>query len=141
MSEITFHIKVFCFNSNVAQQNNICNSLCQLFRFLPKFASTRIYISNFRAKIKKEPFRHKTETEEGYRESKINSYGQKLKADLAVVVFLFGWGFFYTAFLFEGTQTGGVGYFIEVIQTLADGSEITRCQIFDGFQSPAFGSG
>ena len=49
-----------------------------------------------------------------------------LKSDLAVAVFLFSWRFLYAAFLFEGTQTGGVGDFIEIIQTLADGSEIAR---------------
>ena len=50
--EITFHIKVFCFNSNLAQQNNICNSLCKLFRFLPEFANTCFYTSKFRANSK-----------------------------------------------------------------------------------------
>ena len=63
------------------------------------------------------------------------------KADFAVVVFLVCRRFLYTAFLLDGAQTSGVGDFIEVIQTLANGSEIPRCQIFDGFQSPAFGDG
>ena len=71
--------------------------------------------------------------------AKINSYGQKLKANFAVAFFLVCRRFFYTAFLFQCTQAGGVGDFIEVVQTLADGAEITGGQFFDGFQSPAFG--
>ena len=63
-----------------------------------------------------------------------------LKTYFTIVVFPFAGSAFYAAFLFEGTHTGGVGNFIEIIQTLADGSKIARCQIFDCFQSPAFGS-
>jgi hypothetical protein len=39
----------------------------------------------------------------------------------------------------RGTQAGGVGDFFEIVQTLPDGAEISRSEIFDRFQSPAFG--